>query len=96
MVALAVAYGKHEAERTRRVTRNQHGRDLEAIVDAVRKSGGRSLRPDWNATVDALAEHIEQAIESVLANRSLADLVDEDFARVDAGSGEAGAARHED
>jgi membrane protein len=36
----------------------------------------------WNRTVDDLTRRIEDAIDSVLAGRSLADLVDEDLAAV--------------
>lgn len=51
------------------------------VVNAVRRTGGRALRPDWNATVEALAHRVDQAIGAVLAERTLADLVDEDVAR---------------
>ena len=51
------------------------------IVAAVRKTAGRNLRPDWNLTVDELAAQIDRAVETVLADRNLADLVDQDLAR---------------
>lgn len=53
------------------------------VVDAVRRQrdGHGSESGEWNATVDDLARRIDGAIEDVLLERTLADLVDEDVAR---------------
>jgi len=66
------------------------GRDLRriAVADilaAVRSSEHDSHREaddDWNATVDGVADRVEQAIREALGGRTLADLVDAD-ARTD-------------
>ena len=55
--------------------------DVLEIIQAVRKGTGSfhgAPSDEWNPTVSALCAQMEQAIQRVLAKRTLADLVDED------------------
>ncbi len=69
-------------------------RDLRAIgvgeiLATVRTSAGdvQSTAPaQWNATVQAVAEHVDAAVYEAVDSRSLADLVDEDAAQEQAQS----------
>ena len=59
------------------------------ILAAVRTSAGdvQSTNPaQWNATVQAVAEHVDAAVHEAVNSRSLADLVDEDAAQEQAQS----------
>ncbi len=59
------------------------------ILAAVRTSAGdvQSTHPtQWNATVQAVAEHVDAAVSEAVNSRSLADLVDEDAAQAHAKS----------
>jgi membrane protein len=57
------------------------------ILATVRTSAGdvQSTTPtQWNATVQAVAEHVDAAVYEAVDSRSLADLVDEDAAKTQA------------
>jgi len=59
------------------------------ILATVRTSAGdvQSTAPaQWNATVQAVAEHVDAAVYEAVDSRSLADLVDEDAAQTQAKS----------
>jgi DNA-binding IscR family transcriptional regulator len=59
------------------------------ILASVRTSAGdvQSTAPaQWNATVQAVAEHVDTAVNEAVDSRSLADLVDEDAAQTQAKS----------
>lgn len=59
------------------------------ILATVRTSAGdvQSTTPtQWNATVQAVAEHVDAAVYEAVDSRSLADLVDEDAAQTQAKS----------
>jgi membrane protein len=69
--------------------------DAIEILDAVRSAerdshGGPS--DEWNATVAALSDSVEQAIREVLAGRTLADIVDVDARAEEAKKAAAGTA----
>jgi DNA-binding IscR family transcriptional regulator len=58
-----------------------HRIQLCEILDAVRGSMNEALAAppvSWNATIDALSQQINAAIQSVLADHSLADLLADD------------------
>jgi len=65
------------------MTRDPPHIEIHAILDAVRRTRNDSLESsnDWNPTVGAVADDVEQAIRAIVGQRSLADLVTADVRR---------------